>query len=187
MLRRDLILAGANLVALAGTAEVAIAAPDPFANAKGIPGEEVSIEDYIRIQQLYSRYFHALDTGEGEAFANTFTEDGELTLGRGPGKANDDRTPMKGREALAKFGSGGGNRHFTDNLVVTKTPEGARGSCYLMVYNARNIPATWLEIAIYDDQLVKTAQGWKFKKRVVWRDDDDLSPFKPKPRPPAKG
>jgi hypothetical protein len=36
-----------------------------------------------------------------------------------------------------------------------------------------------------DDTLVKTAEGWKFKKRVVWRDDDDASPFRPKQRPPG--
>jgi hypothetical protein len=36
--------------------------------------------------------------------------------------------------------------------------------------------------AICDDTLVKAGDGWRFKKRVVWRDDDDISPFKPRPR-----
>src|SRR6266566_5217137 len=34
----------------------------------------------------------------------------------------------------------------------------------------KGIPATIVETAIYDDTLVKTPQGWRFKKRVVWRD-----------------
>jgi hypothetical protein len=54
-----------------------------------------------------------------------------------------------------------------------------------LLFNARSIPATILETAIYDDTLIKTPQGWRFKKRVVWRDDDDITPFKPKPLPEA--
>lgn len=190
MLRRDIILAGANLVALAGSASVAEAAPSgDLSDAMGIAGERVSPDDFIEIFQLYNRYCHALDMGSGEAFASTFTEDGEFTGGRPAGHANDDRTPRKGHQALAQMGSRGGTRHFTANLVVTKTPEGAKGSCYLLLYNARTIPASWVEVSVYDDTLVKTVQGWKFKKRVVWRDDDDITPFKPKPIPstPKRG
>jgi hypothetical protein len=82
------------------------------------------------------------------------------------------------------MGSRGGLRHFTVNLVITPTPEGAKGSVYLL-FNARSIPAMILETAIYDDTLIKTPQGWRFKKRVVWRDDDDITPFKPNPLPEA--
>jgi hypothetical protein len=39
---------------------------------------------------------------------------------------------------------------------------------------------------IYEDTLVKTPQGWRFKKRVVWRDDDDTTPFKAKSLPQAQ-
>jgi len=89
-------------------------------------------------------------------------------------------------DALSQMGSRGGSRHFNANLVITPTPEGAKGSVYLLLFNARNIPATIVETAIYDDTLVKTPQGWKFKRRVVWRDDDDITPFKPKPLPQAQ-
>jgi hypothetical protein len=189
MLRRNIILAGANLMALAGAVDAAGAAPSDLADAMGIPGQKVSVEDYIEILQLYNRYCHALDMGSGEAFASTFTDDGEFTGGRPAGHPNDDRTPRKGKEALTQMGSRGGTRHFTANLVVTKTPEGAKGSCYLLLYSARTIPDSWTEVSVYDDTLVKTPEGWKFKKRVVWRDDDDITPFKPKPLPaaPAKG
>jgi 3-phenylpropionate/cinnamic acid dioxygenase small subunit len=142
---------------------------------------KLTADDYIQIQQLYAAYAHALDTGQGEKFAATFVEDGEFTGGRPTGRANEVRTPRRGKEALTEMGSRGGTRHFTANLIITPTADGAKGSCYLLLFNARNIPATISETAIYDDTLVKTAQGWKFKKRVVWRDDDDITPFKPKP------
>jgi SnoaL-like domain len=83
------------------------------------------------------------------------------------------------------MGGRGGLRHFNANLLITPTPEGAKGSVYLLLFDARNVPATIVETAIYEDTLVKTSQGWKFKKRLVWRDDDDITPFKPKPLPQA--
>jgi hypothetical protein len=144
---------------------------------------KLSADDYVAIQQLYATFAHALDKGEGERFAATFIEEGEFTGGRGPGRGAEVRTPIKGTEALTRMGSRGGTRHFTANLIITPTPEGVKGTCYLLLFNARNIPATITETAIYDDTLVKTAQGWKFKSRVVWRDDDDSTPFKPKPLP----
>lgn len=182
MLGRTLFLAGIVGLATAGSAW-----SDDLNAAFGIQGPMVSAQDYAEIEQLYARNAHALDTGQGEAFADTFTEDGELVNGQGPGKANAVRTPRKGRQALVQLGSSGGARHFQFNIVVNRTPEGAKASSYLLLYNVRTIPGTVVETAIYDDTLVKTAQGWKFKRRVVWRDDDDITPFKPKPRPAQGG
>jgi 3-phenylpropionate/cinnamic acid dioxygenase small subunit len=176
MSRRELIgLAALTLVATAGLLATEVGA--------GKSASTLTTDDYIQIEQLYANYAHALDKGEGERFAATFVDDGEFTGGRSGGHGSETRSPIKGTEALVKMGSRSGTRHFTANLVITPTPEGAKGSCYLLLFNVRSTPATIIETAIYDDALVKTAQGWKFKKRVVWRDDDDITPFKPKPIP----
>jgi hypothetical protein len=172
MLKRTVVVV-ATLVAAIGTGWV-------YAQSRS--GPALSTQDYIDIQQLYANYAHALDKGEGARFAATFIAEGEFTGGRAAGQASAVRTPLKGTEGLTRMGSSGGSRHFTANLVITPTPEGASGSCYLLLFNARNVPATITETAIYDDTLIKTSQGWRFKKRVVWRDDDDISPFKPRPR-----
>lgn len=137
-------------------------------------------DDYLAIQQLYAAYAHALDTGQGDAFAATFTPDGEFTGGRGPGQSTGAREPIKGHDALVTMGSRGGSRHFVANLLITPTAGRVKGSCYLLLLDVHGAPAKLVETAIYDDTLVKTATGWKFSKRVVWRDDDDISPFKPK-------
>jgi hypothetical protein len=171
MLRRSLFSAGALLAAL------------PALRPAAGTVERLTADDYIEIQQLYANYAHALDKGEGERFASTFVLDGEFTGGRGPGRGGEVRNPIKGEDGLLKMGSRGGLRHFNANLVITPIPEGAKGSVYLLLFNVRDIPATIVETAIYEDTLVKTARGWKFKKRVVWRDDDDITPFKPKPFP----
>ena len=178
MFQRSLFSAVALLAALT------VIGPGAAAETGGAP--KLTADDYIEIQQLYANYAQALDRGEGEHFASTFVLDGEFTGGRGPGRGSEVRSPIKGKEALSQMGSRGGSRHFNANLVITPTPEGAKGSVYLLLFNARNIPATIVETAIYEDTLVKTPQGWKFKNRVVWRDDDDITPFKPKPLPQAQ-
>jgi hypothetical protein len=171
---------------LAGVLLAAVTALRPVAAAETGAAPKLTADDYFEIQQLYANYAQALDRGEGERFASTFVLDGEFTGGRGPGRGGEVRNPIKGKDALLQMGSRGGSRHFNANLVITPTAEGAKGSVYLLLFNARNIPATIVETAIYDDTLVKTPQGWKFKKRVVWRDDDDITPFKPKPLPQAQ-
>jgi 3-phenylpropionate/cinnamic acid dioxygenase small subunit len=144
-------------------------------------------DDYIEIQNLYANYAHALDEGKGDAFAATFTEDGEFTGQSQPGQPR--RQPIKGKEALARMGGrgGGGSRHFMANLSVNPTPEGARASAYFIQYNTKDTPPSIFLLAVYDDTLVKTPQGWKFSKRVVYRDDDEMSPFKANPAAPGGG
>jgi SnoaL-like domain len=177
---------GFALTGLALAAALAAAALTPMtAHTEASAAQKLTADDYIEIQQLYANCAHALDKGEGERFASTFVLDGEFTGGRGPGRGSEVRNPIKGDE-LSAMGRRGGSRHFNANLVITPTPEGAKGSVYLLLFNARNIPATIVETAIYEDTLVKTPQGWRFKKRVVWRDDDDITPFKPKPLPQAQ-
>ena len=144
------------------------------------PAAAFTAQDYLEIQQLYASYARALDLAQGERFAATFTPDGEFTRGRPAGQAAEVRTPLKGTASLTRMGSIGGLRHFTTNLIITPTPEGANGSCYLLLFDIKNIPATITETAIYEDKLVKTKDGWRFSKRVVWRDDDDISPFRAK-------
>lgn len=145
----------------------------------------LSTRDYVEIQQLYARYVTVLDQGKGEEYASTFTADGEFTRGRAAGHASDDRTPIKGTRALIDYVRNVDARHFITNIVITPTREGAKGSCYLLLYSKVSTAPVMMETAIYEDELVKTANGWKFTKRIVWRDDDDLAPFRPKPAPPS--
>jgi hypothetical protein len=140
-------------------------------------------QDYMEIQQLYSLYAKTADLADGRGYAGTFTPDGEFVSGRAPqgGQGEWIRTTSKGTESLTRTGSTGGLRHNFININVTRTPEGADATCYLLMYTARTMPASLVTTATYTDTLVKTAEGWRFKKRVMWRDDDPMSPFKPPP------
>lgn len=156
MLRWKIIIA-INLLVVAGASQV---------YAQGT----LTTQDYIEIQQLYATYAQAIDLGRGPA-ARTFTPDGEFF--------NTDReAPIKG-STLVGGGAVRGRRHGCINLVITATPEGAKGSCYLLELDTKNVPATIVLTGVYDDDLVKTPGGWRFKKRVESIDGTERSPYNP--------
>lgn len=123
---------------------------------------ELTTRDYVEIQQLYARYNEAIDSGNGAAFAALFTPDGEF------------QHTFKGAEQLAGFVTqwhekqgGAQRRHYATDLRVSGTPEGARGATSLLLLDFGTKPVSIFSTAVYDDTLVKTRQGWRFKTRVV--------------------
>src|SRR5262249_32590529 len=98
---------------------------------------KLTTQDYNEIQQLYARYNLAIDTGNGEAWAATFTPDGVFN------------NTNKGHDALVQFikdwrekRDGANRRHLNSNMVLTPTPDGANGSIYLLLLNVAARPAT---------------------------------------------
>jgi hypothetical protein len=152
----------------------------------------ISAQDYVDILQLYAEFNTSLDLGLPDRYIKTWTDDGEFTGGRAgaratpPGERKPDVVGKVQLRAMARPGGSGG-RHSVTNLVLTPVPGGAKATCYLILMNARTSPPTPGETAIYDDTLVKTKDGWKFKKRVNWRDDDPYSPNKPGPMSAGAG
>lgn len=135
-------------------------------------GGSLSTQDYIDIQQLYARYNHAIDSGDAEAYAGTFTADGVF---------NNN----SGREALLNFArnyakTGTTQRHWNTNLLITPRPEGANGTVYLFLLDVVAKPPAIAVTLKYEDAMVKTAQGWRFKKRVT-RADAAPAPAAAKP------
>src|SRR5262245_17419264 len=134
---------------------------------------KLTTQDYADIQQLYARYNLAIDTGDAEGWAATFTPDGVFN------------NTNKGHDALVQFikdwrekRDGANRRHLNSNMVLTPTPDGANGSIYLLLLNVAVRPATIATTGIYEDVLVRTPQGWRFKSRIVHAD--------PPPRVEAK-
>jgi hypothetical protein len=126
----------------------------------------LTTQDYIDIQQLYARYNVAIDSGNAEDYANTFTNDGVFNT-------------FNGRDALLGFAKGytGTNRrHWNTNLVITPTHDGAKGSVYLFMMDVSTRPPSIAAAIQYDDTLVKTPQGWRFKKRTTKVDTAPAAP-----------
>lgn len=123
---------------------------------------QLSTDDITAITQLYARYNHAIDSGNGAGWAATFTPDGTFSSATGN---------FAGTDQLSAFATGFAQRikarHWTNNLVIDAADGGATGSCYLMLLALQEGKANILTTAIYKDQLVKTDGGWKFTSRTV--------------------
>jgi len=124
--------------------------------------------DFLEIEELVSRYGHALDSGfntddNGEAYASLFTPDGTFySRGR----------PFQGPEALAELARAQPNgpryvRHFLANHVIEPTPDGAVGREYLVVIDIgkNGSPSTVFLGGYYEDEYARTPAGWRFRTR----------------------
>jgi len=132
---------------------------------------DISPEDlieWLRIQDLYTRYFAALDQGPDEQWVECFTPDGVL------------ETPTMGvlgagRPALAawiksyheSWKKGEQRRHVLSNLSLQIQGNNADGSCYLTAWHSRADKARLGVVGYYRDRLVKNGGIWLFSHRRV--------------------
>jgi hypothetical protein len=127
---------------------------------KAAAAKSLTAQDLVEIQQLYAKYNWALDAGDSEGYASTFTPDGVF---------NNN----VGHDAIVKFadtfhaGLGSHVHHWNTNLMILPTAEGAHGQVYLVLVDFGTKPASIATSATYSDDLVKTADGWRFKKRAT--------------------
>ena len=136
------------LLVLAGVASIS-------ARQQGAPA--LTVQEYQEIEQLYARYYHAIDGGNADAWAATFTADGAFNQ-------------LSGQQALKDFitnGTAKGTpmRHWTSNLQLTPVAGGIEGKVYVIQFNIKQTPITAATYSRYDDLIVKTSDGWRFKQR----------------------
>ncbi len=128
-------------------------------------------QDYIYIQQLYARYVRAVDmggSGDGSDYLALFAEDATFEE---KGKLEnifeyaDMREMVQGYHVSLQK-NGYSSRHVFTGLYISQTPEGAQGSVYALRFNVTATPPVVLQSGVYEDTLVKTPSGWRFKKRL---------------------
>ena len=132
------------------------------------PQGTLSAADYADIQQVYARYNQSVDGGNAQMMATVFTADGEFVSGartmKGRGLAQG---PVKERPQA---------RHMATSIVIAPSPEGARGSSYVMLVNLQATPPVIMGGGVYEDVLVKTAEGWRFKRRTYFSQSAPAAP-----------
>lgn len=124
----------------------------------------LTTQDYIDIEQLYAQYNHAIDAGDAQAWAATFTPDGSFNK-------------FTGHDALVGFiqqwrekMNGANRRHWNTNLRIVPSKDGADGAVFLMLVDVSTKPPSIVMTGGYTDTLVKTASGWRFKTRQTRND-----------------
>ena len=130
----------------------------------------LTAQDYAEIQQLYARYAHGIDAkiDDGWMYARVFTEDGVLDAGAAPREGHQQiREVAKGWDSVGDSDSVPRGWHFTTNIMIEPTPEGAKGSAYVVLLaEAESGPPVMTGKGTYSDQFVKTSEGWRIKKRI---------------------
>ncbi|MER8048063.1 nuclear transport factor 2 family protein [Streptomyces sp. NPDC094032] len=131
------------------------------------------------VQRFHARQMQLLDSGEAEAWAATFTEDGLFAPPSLP-------EPVRGRAALAEgvrsahaalAAEGETRRHLLTTAVVEEpAPEDADGAVrvrsYVQVVATRKGEAPRLLLmCVCEDVLVSEGGAWLVRERYVTRDD----------------
>lgn len=137
---------------------------------------EPSTENYIAIMQLYARYARAIDSGDGEGWAQCYAEEGQY-LSSTFGECN-------GRAELAVFAAdhfehwidlGIQTRHWNNQVLLTENDDGSiTGSVYVLLagVKAGEAPQLYLQTT-YTDHLIRESGRWVLKQR---RSDADQLP-----------
>jgi hypothetical protein len=136
-------------------------------------------QDYIEIQQLVSSYPYGLDENpdNGETYARLFAPG--AVFGRPRTEGHDNLA------ALANTQPHGAQytRHFITNHVIEPAPGGAKGKEYAVIIDIgeNGKPGGIALGGRYDDEYVKTPQGWRFKTRTFTPSRAEVPPA------PARG
>lgn len=112
----------------------------------------LSATDRIAITELIARYCQATDDGDGDAVANTFTENGILEI-VGAWQA-------RGREQIAEIGRIPNKaKHWVNSVVAEGTGSTATARTYYSAIRDNRLLAT----GIYDSDLTKQFnREWRF-------------------------
>ncbi|WP_299407944.1 nuclear transport factor 2 family protein [Acaryochloris sp. IP29b_bin.148] len=135
----------------------------------------LSAEDRLAIYELNSRYFYTLDgltvLIPGDAaknWAETFTANGTFSIVRW-----DRQVVMEvsGQTALADafrtFPDIETTRHWSNNFFIVTDGAIVKSGCYIVAMDIKQIPASLERTGLYEDELAKVGDDWKFKRRTL--------------------
>ncbi len=126
-----------------------------------------SVEDWIKINDLFTRYAWALDHGDVEAIVGCFTADGVLD--------SPVMGSFSGHAAIRDFAernarlrqTGAQMRHAISNVQADVVGNRAEAKCYLLNYMTKDGHCELLSPGEYDCRLVKSGGDWRFEYRLV--------------------
>jgi len=146
--------------------------PDPAAVRRVI--------DKMEIGEMQSRYMYALDWHDAEVYASLFTQDAVLEWpeGRAQGREAIRSACVAIGEHYRKLAEAAAPtkparlRHFVTNRVIDIDGDRASARAYWFDLNNDNQPR-WPYVPAYghyEDELIRTADGWRFTSRRVFNE-----------------
>jgi hypothetical protein len=131
----------------------------------------ISIEDYLEIQELYARYNQCADVGDSEGYAAAYTADGTFVrTNAAPGVGGQiEVTGSKNLEELNRtfYAEHTLHQHWNNNLTLKSDgTDRVIGRCYGMLVEVEK-GGSLVVVCVYDDILVRQQDGWHFERRTV--------------------
>jgi 3-phenylpropionate/cinnamic acid dioxygenase small subunit len=139
-----------------------------------------TLEDKDAIRELLARYCFLLDGFRLGEFAALFASDGEW-ISRNGSATGPEAIERLLRGLVPEPAPGKRRKHFTANIIIDLAGDSAKViSNFLVVRDSEKGPAIAVA-GTYDDMVVRTAEGWKFKSRRLSHDIAGESGLNPGP------
>ena len=121
-------------------------------------------QELAAIRDLYARSIRAIDDSDADAYAETFTESGRVTL--------TDGQILDGRDALkawivATSKRPGRMRHFVRDVTASVDADTASGAAHVVAVTIQGAEVDLLAAVTYLDRFVLQDGGWRTVRRVV--------------------
>ena len=128
-------------------------------------------DDRVEIRDLISRYNKAIDTGDADGYANTFTPDGQFIGIVGTFNGRDELRAFaeaySTEEEYAEFYSA---QHWVTNVVADGDTDEATVFSHIQMVKPLPEGGTILLVGHYDDIVRKVDGQWLFAQRIVVSD-----------------
>jgi hypothetical protein len=135
------------------------------------------IRDLLSLRRLVDAYARVLDRRLLDCFAELFTEDGELIIRDPHCRGKDHSVVYRATDgwerAFNVLASWTRTTHFTGNHLVRVDGDHAWGEAYCMAhefYHGRKEVRLRVRSLRYADRYLRTADGWRFSRRVLITD-----------------
>jgi len=122
------------------------------------------------IENTLHRYAIGYDDGDLVLVEGSFTEDAVLSMRIADG---DLIGPFEGVGAIMELMRDSAHaqddqrRHVTTNVIIDCDGDTASSVSYLTIFSARAGALTALSTGKYEDELVRTGDGWKLRRRHI--------------------
>ena len=126
-------------------------------------------DDREAIRTLLAEYCFLLDDHHLQAFAQLFTQDGVWSSRNGEAQGPDAIEALLQRLVPAP-GPGTTRRHFTTNSVIDLRGDRADVRSYFQVIRDSAQGPAIAVAGRYEDDVIRTASGWRFARRVLHHD-----------------
>jgi ketosteroid isomerase-like protein len=156
-----------RLYASAALTSILAVAGAAWISARDAKVATLTPQDYADIQHLTSRLNQGADSHDADMWVSLWTPDGVWTPSVGPARSGHAGLREYRRARREELGGRMDIRHWTNSLVITPSAEGATGRLYFMMMRVNVTPPVPASSGHYDDVYVKTADGWRIKRRTI--------------------